>query len=146
MTVPLWSQDNHTIYSDVFTVAAGKVCVLFAVGLLDERVKTRNTEFNAPQAVCVRRLLYAPDLVFGKSATCDWVAVSTSASKIADARVSVSKGCWLLTPNNNLGIIGVPGVYRLELNDATAVNEAQVYAELYDAAAVPLPAGALFFG
>lgn len=145
MIIPLWNPDNHTMYSDVFNVAPGKVCMLFAAGLERERVKVENTEFSGKQAVCVRRLLFAPDIAFGKNATCDWVAISTSATKIVDAQVQTCGQCWMLTRDNNLGIIGVPGVYRLELNDATAVDVAQVYAELIDADAIPPQAHKLFF-
>lgn len=145
MTQPLWSDDNFTLFSDVFNVPEGKVCVLFAAGLLRERVKTSTSEFSGKQAVCVRRMLYAPDIVFGNNATCDWVASSTSASAIADERVQTCGQCWMLTESHNLGIIGVPGIYRLELNDATAIGDAQVYAELLDADSVPSQAEKLFF-
>ena len=142
---PLWSADNFTMFSDVFSVPAGKICILFAAGLERDRVKTSTSEFSGKQAVCVRRMLYAPDLVFGKNATCDWVALSTSATKIADERVQTCGRCWMLTESHNIGIIGVPGIYRLELNDATAIHDAQVYAELLDADAVPVHAKELFF-
>ena len=145
MSQPLWSEDNYTMFSDVFNVAQGEVCVLFAAGLLDTRVKTESTEFSGPQAVCVRRILFAPDIVFSKNATCDWVASATSASEIADELVASNGCCWELTPTNNLAIIGVPGIYRLEVNDATAVQAMQVYAEKYNALALPAQIQKLFF-
>ena len=142
---PLWRPDNTSMFSDVFNVPPGKVCLLYATGLLSERVKVEDAEFKVPQAFCVKRLLYEPDLVYGKNATCDWVAVSTSAQQIADEYVQTSNGCWTLTEAHNIGIIGLPGVYRLEINDATAIGTAQVYAEQYDITAIPVHIKDLFF-
>ena len=52
---------------------------------------------------------------------------------------------WTLEPCHNLGIIGIPGAYRLRLNDATAVGTAQVYAEFYDVSAIAPQAYGAFF-
>ena len=45
----------------------------------------------------------------------------------------------------NIGIIGVPGTYRLELNDTTAIGVAQVYAELIQVNKLPVQIKDLFF-
>ena len=143
---PLWSPLNQTLFSDVFTVPPGMVCVLFAAGLERYKAQTTNTEFKSPQTVCVRRLLYDADIVFEKNAVCDWVARVSAAVKIADEPVQTcGGGCWSLTQENNMGVIGVPGTYRLELNDATAIGDVQVYADLYSIQSVAPQVAALFF-
>ena len=144
-TQPLWSDTNFTQYSDMFRVPPGKVCVLFAQGLENVRTKTSTSEFTGPQVICVRRVLFSPEFGFAKNATCDWVQSATVATKIVDELVQVCGQCWTLTPTNNLGIIGVPGVYRLEINDTTAIQVAQVYAELFDADALPPQIAPVFF-
>lgn len=145
MNIPLWSPSNKTMYSDVFNVAPGKACVLFAVRFEREKVRVDNSEFVSPQAVCVRRLIHSTGLVYNRTATCDWVASATEASEVGDEPVQVCGACWMLTQSNNIRIIGVPGTYRLELNDATAVGIIQVYADIVPANSLPPQIQNLFF-
>lgn len=150
MSQPLWSEINRTMYSSIFNVPPGKVCVLFASKLKREKYRVDNSEFASPQTVCVRRLVHNFDQVkFTRRSDCgccDWIfdVDAYSADMVADEVVDTGC-CWSLTREKNLGIIAVPGTYRLEINDSTAIGEAQVYADLYDAKNFPTQAGNLFF-
>lgn len=143
--IELWSSTNHTMFSDVFSVAPGKVCVLFATGFEYDRVRVDNSEFAAKQSVCVRRIKHSHGLVWQRNAVCDWIATPTTAVEVGDELVQVNGCGWTLDKCNNLRIIGVPGTYRLELNDATAIGVLQVYAEQFDAVAFSPSVGHLFF-
>lgn len=143
--IPLWGPHNLTIYSDVFVVAPGKVCVLFAAGFEEERVRVTNAEFVAAQSCCVRRLRHQHGLEWCCGNACDWIAHATDASVVADELVSVCGKCWEMSLGDNLRVIGIPGTYRLELNDATAIGVLQVWAEQYDVAAIPSAVAHLFF-
>ena len=146
MYVGLWSAENSTMYSDIFSIAPGKVCVLHATGLEKEKVRVTDTEFKTCQTVCVRRILHmAEGIVTPTSVFADWVVSGVNVSKIVDDVVQWNNSCWILSHANNLRIIGIPGTYRLELNDATAIGVAQVYAELYDANQLPSQVAHLFF-
>lgn len=154
MSQPLWSESNKTLYSSVFTVPPGKVCVLFAARLQKFKYRENNEDFLSPQTVCIRRLVHDFDAnAFSKCATkgdcsCNWVfdLSETFEFVIADEGIQTCKSsCWALTEGQNLGVIGIPGTYRLELNDATAIGEAQVYADLYDAKNFPSQVSSLFF-
>lgn len=147
--IPLWSELNDTVLSDVFHVPAGKCAVLFASGLAEDKVRRSAEEFKGPQTVCVERLVLASS-VGDPVAPCDGQCGPSSVRPMS-ARVEASdvvESCvmpWTLEPCHNLGIIGIPGAYRLRLNDATAVGTAQVYAEFYDVSAIAPQAYGAFF-
>ena len=70
---------------------------------------------------------------------------NTCAEEISDQFVQTNNGVWSLSMCCNIGIIGVPGTYRLELNDTTAIGVAQVYAELIQVNKLPVQIKDLFF-
>lgn len=148
MLRPLWDKTNTTLYSSIFCVPAGQVCVLFASGLEMNKVRTDASELVAPQMVCVRRLLHGYDGISPRTdGQCGWIfdISQVRAEKLVDELVLTCGCAWQLTACRNIGILGVPGHYRLELNDATAIGVAQIYAELYDANSIPLQVQGLFF-
>lgn len=146
MPVALWSEANHTMFSDMFAIAPGKVCLLYASGLEKEKVRVTDAEFKTCQTVCVRRVIHMAEGVLSKRDTwCDWVITAVDVEKVVDDLVQSCNVCWELSHANNLRIIGVPGTYRLELNDATAIGVAQVYADLFDARQLPEQIAHLFF-
>lgn len=145
----LWQKNNRTMYSSVFNVPAGYCVTLFATGLLDEKVRQSAEEFTVPQIVCVRRLVHE----YEKAQTilcegcCGYIfdLANVRADTINDGLVSTCGRPWQLDPCRNIGIIGVPGTYRLHINDATAVGVAQVYADWYRASQIPSQVESLFF-
>lgn len=146
MSVKLWSAGNSTIYSDVFNIPQSKVCLLCATGLEKEKVRVTDAEMKTCQIVCVKRIVYLSDGVLGLGGVLnDWVVTGVDVSKVVDDFVQINNCCWELSHANNLRVIGIPGVYRLQLNDATAVGVAQVYADLYDADQLPNQVAHLFF-
>lgn len=145
----LWQPTNNTLYSNVFSVRPGYCAVLFAVGLLEEKVRQSAAEFTVPQAICVRRLVYDFErLKLTRCTSCcdDIYDIDAATAKtVGDECVAVSGCNWVLTPSNNLAVIGIPGAYKLQLNDATAIGEAQVYAEWYPNDAIPPHVANVFF-
>ncbi len=145
----LWQPTNNTLNSNVFSVRPGYCAVLFAVGLLEEKVRQSAAEFTTPQTICVRRLVYDYDNIKLTRCTlcCDDIydLDATTAKNVGDELVATGGCTWALTPDNNLAIIGVPGVYQLQLNDATAIGVAQVYAEWYPVDSIPAQVANVFF-
>lgn len=147
--IPLWEPSNTSMDSSIFRVNAGQAVLLFATGFAAEKYRESASEVAAPQMACINRLLYsAANLSEHKTHKgCDYVFNSLSIRpEQAEDELVVVNGCgWNLTACNNLRFIGVPGFYRLHLNDATAVGTAQVYADIYDAHNLPSQIAGMFF-
>lgn len=147
---PLWDDANNTLYSSHFFVKPGWSAVLFAVNLSEEKVRKSAAEFKGPQMACVEKLIYDCKHPEPKSGCCG-ICSGTRAVEAPEAElqaVDYVETCslpWTLEPCRNIGIIGIPGVYRVRLNDATAVGTAQVYVEFYKHEAIaPQVYGAYF--
>ena len=123
---PLWKNTNKTEFSSVFSVPPGQVCVLFASGLQKYKYTFPVDKANLP---------------------CGWIfdTEKSGADEIIDEVVRSCSDPWQLSMCSNLRVIGVPGTYRLELNDTTAIGKAQVFAELYNAKTFPMQVKDLFF-
>lgn len=147
----LWIAENRTTLSSVFCVPPRQVCILHAVDFEKYAYRASADEFLVPQVACVRRILYGFDAAAFTSAkdnqSCNFTfdVTGAKADLISDHVVTTCNGPWQLSMCRNLAIIGVPGNYRLELNDATAVGVANVYAELVNIDAIPLQVKDLFF-
>lgn len=147
MNYPLWMPTNKTLYSSVFCVQPQHVCVLFADGLEEWKVRV-DSSIRVPQSVFIRRVLHDYDKIKAREALRpEWIfdISKVRADKIVDACVRTCGVPWDLQKCKNLGIIGVPGSYRLELNDSTAIGVAQVYAEMYNVTDFPEQVADLFF-
>ena len=147
--IPLWGELNDTLWSDVFYVAPGWCAVLFAAGLQQEKARKSADEFKGPQVVCVERLVFeAGKASPAEPSACGCIRefpAALSAKLKSAEHVETCSLPWELEPCRNLGVIGIPGAYRLALNDATAVGDVQVYAEFYEAGAVAPQAYGAFF-
>lgn len=144
---PLWSPLNKTQYSSVFAVFPGQCCVLHAAHLEEWKVRQEAQEILVPQTICVRRLIHEYKDIPREDCPCNWIfdIKAVYAELVDDHPVITCNGPWQLTRCRNLGIIGVPGTYRLELNDVTAIGEAQVYAEIFDLSSFAAQVKDLFF-
>ena len=144
---PLWGPLNRTLYSSVFAVYPGQCCVLHAAHLEDWKVRQDAKEILVPQTICIRRLIHEFNAVPVARETCNWIfdVRDVMADEVDDHPVVTCNGPWQLTKCRNLGIIGVPGSYRLQMNDVTAVGEAQVYAEIFDLSSFAAQVKDLFF-
>lgn len=146
--IALWTPENTSLYSSIFNVPAEQVCILYAANLEQWAYRADAASIKSAQAVCIRRLLfdYAPPTETQKD-SCGWVFAvdSIHSEKIMDTVVQTCGLPWQLTMCRNIGIIGLPGSYRLELNDSTAIGTAQVYAECYKASVIPPQVQNLFF-
>lgn len=155
MINPLWLPDNNTIHSAAFEVKEGMAVTLFAVGLEMFKMRESSQETQTEQCICVSRILrdYEAKSVrkIGPAMNicdCGFIFDATWLTEIElIEEVVTSGGCpWRLTQCDNFRILAVPGVYRLHLNDDTAIGKAQVYAEQYAIGNIPQQASSLFFG
>lgn len=150
---PLWEEGNSTTQSASFSVASGKVVALFAVGLERYKVRESHSGVQDKQRLCVNRIIseYNEESVRVKlppTSACDcFIFEASYMNEIALTEEPVVSGGkpWQLTVCDNFRIIGVPGVYRLHLNDDTAIGKVQVYAEQYDIQELPPQIAGLFF-
>lgn len=144
----LWPEVNKTLLSNVFSVPPGQVCILHAANFARYKFRNDATKPVGPQLACVRKILCGMKSQPDKSLLpCEFVfdMDAVKADVLVDELVQTCGGTWSLSKCRNVAIIGLPGSYRLELNDATAIGVAQVYAELHDADKIPLHVKALFF-
>lgn len=146
-TFKLWSETNDTKYSSVFSVPPGQCAVLHAVGLGPEKLRTAPHEFKVAQILCVNRLLHGFTLAPAAEGRCDYVfdLDRVRADMLVEEAVQTCNGTWQLTMCKNIGIIAVPGTYRLELNDDTAIGGVQVYLEIFDNNQIPVQVADLYF-
>ena len=147
---PLWDGSNDTLFSSVFVVPPGWSVVVFATGLLSEKVRRSAAEFKGPQLLCVERLVFRCDAPKVSAPQCDGCcSYVLGAMPIAELdSAELVETCflpWVLEPCRNIGAIGIPGTYRLRLNDATAIGAVQAYAEWYEHGAIAPQAYGLFF-
>lgn len=144
---PLWLPTNDTLFSRPFPVPVGKVGILYADGLKEQKYRTSAEDFEGPQAVCVRRLRFKYSPGEKPVGSCSMPGDIRNEA-VPEEMNMILRTCgnpWQLTKCKNVGIIGLPGSYILELNDATAIREAQVYLELVPARALPDQIANLFF-
>lgn len=155
MLNPLWLPENNTIHSSAFEVTAGSAVSLFAIGLEMFKVRENAKEAQTRQSICVSRVLRNYDAKTVRKVgpamsmcDCGFIFDATWLTEIElIEEVVTSGGCpWSLTQCDNFRILTVPGVYRLHLNDDTAIGKAQVYAEQYAIENIPQQASSLFFG
>lgn len=152
---PLWFPENETVDSSAFIVYPGKAVSLFAIGLERFKVKQDSQTATTQQAICVGRIVRdfvppdKPRAVGPPVSACDCFIVDAPWNEVelVEELVTTPGECpWQLTQCNNFRIIGIPGIYRLHLNDDTAIGKVQVYAEQYDLWMLPPCTPNIFFG
>lgn len=132
--IALWQPGNQTMDSAIFRVNPGQAVLLFATGFKPYKYRVSAQEARVPQEVCVNRMLFdSSDSRALVRCGCDYVFDTTGIQleTLVDTPVFFNGCGWTLSACNNLRILAVPGYYRLHLNDATAIGDAQVYAEAY---------------
>lgn len=144
MRYALWEPDNLTVESSFFLVPPHKCVLLSAVKFEPYKLRT-DSSFRVEQMACVERMLY--DYVPPKNRNGEFVFVpSLVMGKEVASDTVTSGGCyWSLSACDNMKFVGLPGTYRLRLNDPTAVGIAQVYAELFDYEQIPPQIAGMFF-
>lgn len=135
--VPLWDDSNDTLSSSFFEIPDGKVGLLFGVGFVDEIARDTGS-FVTPQAVCIHKVYLKADGIpqdVGCGGVLDFDKITVY--PYVDEEVIHCGQPWQLTTCNNIGIIGVPGTYYLQLNGRGDGDEKpQVYLELHDISSV----------
>lgn len=149
----LWPDSNTTAQSEYFVVLPGMAVSLFAVGLERCKVRENAQQVQDKQRICVSRVIrmYSEDTVRVKmppTSICDCFVIEATymneIKTVEDTVTSYGKP-WQLTQCCNFRVIGVPGIYRLHLNDDTAIGKVQVYAEQHDVHHLPPQLAGLFF-
>ena len=133
MRYALWEPDNLTVESSFFLVPPHK-CVLLSAVRFEQFKHREDASFRVPQMACVERMLY--DYIPPKARCNDFVFIP---SLVMCEEVASDTMC------DNMKFVGLPGTYRLRLNDPTAVGTAQVYAELFDYEQIPPQMAGMFF-
>lgn len=142
---PLWSATNNTLYSSLINVPPGAVAVLFATGLQSEAYRSTDS-IKRPQIVCVQRVLFGFDTPSTPGFTpCVYDVDMLRGKEIVAEFVMTCGKPWQMSKKRNIAVIPLPGIYRLQLNDSTAIGEAQVYVELYSVNDIPPQSLSLFF-
>lgn len=151
MKYPLWGPGNLSMVSSLFVVHPGKCVLLTGANFAAYKSQDDSSKsFRVAQMACVERLLfdYAPSILKNaRSCDCDWLFdITKVGASEANAAAVASGGChWTLSACDNMRIVGLPGSYRLRLNDPTATGVVQVYAELYDASQIPVQLTGMFY-
>lgn len=147
--IPLWEPSNISMDSSIFRVAPGQAALLFAVKFEDKKYRESVEEVETAQMACVNRLLFAAampsDYKARKGCDCVFDALNIRPAQSEDELVLVNGCGWSMSKCNNLRFIGTPGIYRLHLNDNTAVGTAQVYVDFFDAHNLPPHIAGMFF-
>lgn len=151
----LWQPENNTLHSAILEVKEGMAVALFAVGLEQFKVRQDSKEMQDAQRICVSRVLLDYSTTTSRSTgpamnmcECGFVREVEESTEIELVEeVVTSNGCpWQLTQCDNFRILAMPGLYRLHLNDDTAIGKVQVYAEEYAIGDIPQQISSLFFG
>lgn len=147
MKYPLW-RNPVSETSSLFVVQPGKCVLLVAIGF-DEFATQTEASVRVNQMVCVERVMHelVPGALKPISCDCDWVFNYDRplAREISSEAVSVGGCHWTMSKCDNVGIVGLPGTYRLRVNDSTATDHIQVYAEQFDASQIPVQMTKIFF-
>lgn len=145
--IPLWIDANASLFSGIFSVPEGYAALLTATGYEGNKVRADASEVVVPKSVCVRKILSDFTRPDTSNLRCDCVFDMTEANAVVvvDQIVRTCGAPWQLTGCRNIGIIGLPGYYRLEMNDSTIIGTAQVYLELIPVRCIPHHIKHLFF-
>lgn len=142
--IPLWLPDNETQDSSVFKVQPGNTAVLVATGFERFRTNTDAKEFRSPQLACLHRLIFDYEQVgvgaLEPRTACECVYEFTQTIINVTDEVMRRSGCLVSIGGcDTTGLVALPGIYYLHLNDATAIGAAQVWLELIKNENLPLP-------
>lgn len=125
----LYNGDSSSVYSPPFRVLPAHVGVLKAYGIGRMAAHVDKEKVRKHQAVCLNMLLYdagkfPKGLGCGEDPTFSWEAAF--GALIAEETVITNNCCWELTACHNVGVITVPGQYRLMVNDDNMLKKINV--------------------
>jgi hypothetical protein len=144
----LFDTDSIETGSALFYVTRGWTVVLSAYGFSRSPLPIDPDKFKAMQRACLHRVI-TRTVEFPQELPCGVfpeVGANTRVEVIAEAPVIVNGREWSLNACGNLAFLGVPGIYRLVLNDPAAAGNVQVYMEYYHNSELIYRPGGLYFG
>lgn len=141
--MPLWSPENDTPDSSIFKVRTGFTAILIATGFSRFRTNTDAKEFRSPHLACLHRLILSDGTIpvgaLEPCSACDYIYDISPAIVVTD-EVARHSGCLMSVGGcDTIGVLPIPGIYYLHLNDATSIGTAQVWIEMYQNDSLPLP-------
>lgn len=123
-TLAIFDEKSGSTLSDIFTVAPNEVGILSAYGLLSKIQNVPPGGNSAvPQRAVVQKLAFSGGIFPNGDGSCKADAPLYIDPPYSYAEDVVICGPWALTACQNIGVLGVPGSYRLELNDTAAVGQ-----------------------
>ena len=112
--VPLWTPENTTVLSSVFTVHPGKVVVLWAVGFNKYKFRVEN-EVATPMQACLHRLIHdfsgsrLPSTKDTAQDCCGWIVDVNHVSSELMADIAVSTmNCLVACRFAHVWLLGFP--------------------------------------
>lgn len=137
MKEALWQNGATSVESIPFRIVPGWVGAILTVGLEGDRVREDPSEFVVPRSICIRKIIYEFEPPDNINLPCGFLPNNVKERAIADVLMQTCGLSWMFDECRNFGIIGLPGVYKLELNDKTIIGKAQAYLELYKSEELP---------
>jgi hypothetical protein len=132
----LFDSRSASVTSPTFMVRPAKGVVLSAFGLVQMLDGT-------PQIAVVEKVRYE-DGIMPQGGACE--DLEPPPAMVLQAEDVTQCGVWGLTACQNLALLTVPGSYRLNLNDVSAIGTVYIEAVEIDAQAAALVPNDLFLG
>ncbi|QHJ77532.1 MAG: hypothetical protein [Caudoviricetes sp.] len=155
-TIMVFDDKSISAFSNsVFVCGHSGALVCRAYGLSTKEPDTvvpGYTPQRLPQRVQIRQVLVDPNSgtkVSSKASGADnsgSIVMPISKVKILAEECINQCGVWNLNPDQNVGIIAVPGYYRFTLNDQAAVGKVFVSITIIDTGSIDYLPRDLFFG
>lgn len=137
---PLWPPGAQDILSDVFRVLPSQCAVIVTTGLEGNKTRKDASEFVVPKMMCVRQVLFDYEAPDNSCLPCDFIFDRDffKGKTVLDTLVYTCGLPWAFDECRNIGVIGLPGAYRLELNDQDSVGVAQAFITIYHKDLLPI--------
>lgn len=147
--IVLFDEGSTYVQSDIFAVLPKKIVVLTAWGFsATKKVIEPGEPNNITQRAIVEKLAFNGGGYFVGDPDCV-CKLNTQALVFPDTQYAedvTGCGVWNLSACWNVGIITLPGVYRLRFNDTGAPGSVIIYADIFNAEDVYIPPRLIFGG
>lgn len=144
---PLFTEYSASTTSQPFHINAGEVAIIQAYGFTEFTVDKPEGAPKTTQKACIDKLLWesgplpsyvecGEPLLSGRSG---------GSEIVGEEQVYTERCAWTMDACHNIGILNIPGSYRMELNDTGALGIVRIYYMIVSVGAFPWNSK-LFFG
>lgn len=143
----LFDGESLTPESDIFYIISGWFGIFTAYGFLDSRVPVDPSLPYVRQQACLNQV-HIGSTVYPQEYPCGVVRPvghGVSLEIAAEGPVITDNCPWHLSACQTVGLLDVPGAYRMVLNDPAAAGVVQIYLKAYPLSNLSRNS-ALFFG